>query len=901
MDKSVFEITSDRISLVGTGFIVVNKGSCSYIVTCGHVINDCKDEIYVNGIRANVVKNCYTDGLDLAIISVDGLDGKALPISVPIITGTVDVIGYSTLMGDSKKETIKNVGLKTGVEITKKNGIKINALKLYPGEPISNGYSGSPVICRNLNKVIGFVNIQVGTDTNYAISSKHIMETICSIGIPIDTCETYVCINKKPLKIEDDYAKKIKKKFDEDLESSLQSFSSIKKVWVEPRFHKEEEIGCSVGKKTESVSINDIIDNPRYIIIRARQQFGLTCLSRYLVRKAWAGLLPSLWLYIDANELKPTRLEIEKYLNKKLKNLFLSIEDVECVILDEFSNDIKYASKILKELTSILSGKALIIMWTTLENPILGEDVVLPYGIRFETLHLWSLPRNDVRQVVCGYNETKYIGDENAVVNKVLSDLEVLNIPRTPLNCLTILKVYEAEFDESPVNRTEMIRRVLHLLFNIDEIPNYKVRPDLKDTEYILGYFCEKLIRENKFYFSREEFLSELNKFCNASEIEIETQVIFDVLYINNIIVMRGLGFCFKFSYWIFYFAAHRMHHDTDFAEFILSDMNYTSFPEMIEFYTGIDRRRGNAIHILAKDINLTRILVTEKCGLPLNFEIYDTARWEPSDAHLEEMHEQIANGTLGSNLPDSIKDQYADKSYDRTRPLNQSIHKILENYSLLRLMKALIAGSKALRNSDYADPESRHRLMKEILLGWKEVIKVLIVIAPIMAQKGFASIEGASFALVEEDFWGTPEEKFFQILQMLPSNVVYWYKDDIFTNRMAPLLYKYYEEEENNLLKHTLNLLIITKRPRGWDSHIKNVIFLENKNSFYLGDIYQSLRAEYQYGFVSNSTLMKIGDLIKATAAKHNKGIERPSQKIIKSKAYDGCLPERDELVTLK
>ena len=119
----------------------------------------------------------------------------------------------------------------------------------------------------------------------------------------------------------------------------------------------------------------------------------------------------------------------------------------------------------------------------------------------------------------------------------------------------------------SPVNRTELIDRILFLLFNIDDIPTYKVRPDLKDCEYVLGYFCETMIRENKYVFTRQEFLECLHSFCEEKIIELDIQVVFDVLHRNNILVERGGFFCFRFTYWIFYFTAQRMHHDEIFSQ----------------------------------------------------------------------------------------------------------------------------------------------------------------------------------------------------------------------------------------------------------------------------------------------------------------------------------------------
>jgi len=896
MDNSVLRISNNERALVGTGFVIDSDDNGVFVATCGHVVNDCGKNILVEGNGAQLIINAYDDGLDLAVLYVTGLNKYPLPVMVNKLADRVNVIGYSTLMGDPKKEAINKISVKTKIEVTKKPNFSVASIRLYPKEAISSGYSGSPVICNSTNNVIGIVNIQVGEDTNYAICAKHLLDIYSVKNPKVEDIRTKSKA-KKELTTEISHEEYIciKKEFENSLSSSLKSFSTQKKVWIEPRLHKDnEDSGIKICNSIK-ISVDDIIDNPTSLVVNGRQQFGLTCLSHYLVKKAWLRDEPSLWLYIDANDLKATSGGIKKHLAKKTKKLGLSVDDVECVILDEFSGNVKDASKILHELCSVCEGLPIVVMKTTTENPMLNESTEISNCRKFDALYLWALPRIDVRQVVSEYNNEQYVGDENTVVSKIVSDLEFLNIPRTALNCLTILKIYEIEFDDSPVNRTEMMHRVLYLLFNIDDIPQYKNRPDLKDTEHILGYFCGNLILSNNYYFSREWFLDELNAFCESNEIDIETQVIFDVLYTNNIIVNRGLGFCFKFSYWVFYFAAHHMCHKKEFADFILSEMAYVSYPELIEFYTGIDRRREDALTILTKDIRVTREVVDKKCGLPKEFNIYDMAKWTPTEDQIEYMHEEVANGALNSNLPEAIKDQYADKTYNRARPLSQSIHTILESYSLLRLMRTTDAGCKALRNSDYSSPAIRHLLLKEILLGWEMLIKVLIVLSPVMADKGYAQLEGASFKLIDDDFHGTQEEKFFQIIQMLPSNVVRWYRDDLFSKKMAPLLYKFIKNEESDLLKHVLNLLIVNKRPKGWDSHIAGFIFAEDKNSFYLSDIYQTLRAEYEYNFMSDNALSTLGDLIKKTAAKHQKGFNKKGIKVIKNKSFDHCVPFRD------
>lgn len=895
MHNSVLQISNDSKSLVGTGFVIDKDGGGVFVATCGHVVNSCGQIILVEGNEAKIIINSYDSGLDLAVLYVEGLTQNALSVVEDKAAETVNVIGFCKLLSDPKRESINDIPVKTNVQITKTPILKIDALKLSPEEPISKGYSGSPVICSKCHKVIGIVNIQAGPETNYAICVKHLLEIydlpLAKSTSPLSRETTK--INLSTILEEGDYMF-LKKQFEKNIEESLQSFSSQQTVWVEPKLHSKSEESNSMADEDIITTINDIINKPQSIVVTAMQQYGLTCLAHYLVKEAWVNTNPSFWLYLDVNELKPYAAAIRKHITKKIRKLGLSMEDVECVILDEFSDSIENANKILNELCRVLGSLPVIVMMTIIENPILRESIEFPEDRDFGVLHLWALPRHDVRQVVSEYNGEKYVGDENAVVSKVIADLEVLNIPRTPLNCLTILKVYEAEFDDSPVNRTEMIRRVLYLLFNIDDIPRYKSRPDLKDTEYILGYFCEKMIRSSNYFFSRQSFLQELNDFCESSEIDIETAVIFDVLFTNNIIVMRGQRFCFKFNYWVFYFAAHRMHHNPDFTSFILQDMNYASYPELIEFYTGIDRRRDNALEVLIKDIKDTCDIVEQKCGLPSEFNIYNMAQWKPSEDTIEQMHDEISSGALNSNLPDVIKDQYADESYDRTRPLTQEVHKILEKYSLLRLMKGVQAGAKALRNSDYSSPSVRHKLLEEILRSWEQIIKVLIVLSPFLSKYGHAKVDGACFVL-GGGFDETPEGRFNEILHTLPVNVVDWYKDDLFSKKMGSLLYKHKDNKDNELIKHILNLLIIKKRPKGWGEQIEKDIISEHKNSFYLLDMYHILRTEYQYSFASNDTLKILKKLIKMVAAKHELGIKKPGSKLLNKDTFDYALPERD------
>ena len=675
-------------------------------------------------------------------------------------------------------------------------------------------------------------------------------------------------------------------------ENSLRSFSSQPNVWVAPILSRKSEIAQD-AKSEPPVDLASFIANPTSTMIKAPPQYGQTCLAHHFIREAWRT--KSLWLYLDAKSLKPHLASINEGISNELKILGCSERDLKCVVLDSWSENEKDALKLLRNVCSRFPSLPIVCMQHVDVGRFKHVDSA-EFDGKFDTLYLWSLSRKEIRQIVAAYNEAKNVGDENAITARLVSDLEVLNLHRTPLNCLTLLKVSEIDFDESPVNRSEMIKRVLFLLFNVDEIPTYKSRPDLKDCEYVLGYFCEILIRDGVYGFTRDKFLLETHKCSQERLIDLETHVVFDVLFENNILIKRGSFFYFKFSYWIFYFAAQRMHHHQVFADYIFEDMRYAQHPELIEFYTGIDRRREDALEILIRDVRACTEDIKSRCGLPEGLNPYEFAAWKPSPETEAQMHQAIADGVEESNLPDTIKDQYADRTYDPKRPYDQNVTCLLTEYSFASMMQTMKAGARALRNSDYVSPEVKRRLLAEILGCWEQVSKVLFIVLPVLAEKGRALYDGAGFVLAG-DFGDTLHERSMRILCEIPYNVVTWSEHDLYSRKMGPLLIDQLNNRElSPISKHELVLLLIRQRPRDWSKHVHHYIVDNKKNSFYLMDVYKNLRSQYQYSFASPQTLRDIEGLVKLAAAKHVTGEKDPSEKTIRKVRFsDDVIPPRN------
>ena len=689
----------------------------------------------------------------------------------------------------------------------------------------------------------------------------------------------------------------LRKIFKQKLSDSLKGFDEQPLVWIEPVISRSNEISQNADESySQRVLLEEILLSEKSYFINAPSQFGLTTLGHHLINEAWEN--NELWIYLDNSSTKPHT--IHNAVKNEVNSLDQNIEDVKCVVFDSFLNADKVSHKKLKNLIEANPDTKIIVLNTVDESLYIDseenkkiDDKEINIKKEFEYLHLIALPRTQVRKIVKQYNKEKNIGDENSVLSKVTTELECLNLHRTPYNVITILKVSEKYYDESPVNRTKMIEMILFVLFDLGEIPRYNTKPDLKDCEYVLGRYCELMLRNETYSFNKDEFISTLKKFCTEKFIALDIDVVFEVLTNNNILVFDYGKYRFKSTFWIYYFGAKRMHNDKSFKEYIFKSKKYSAYPEIIEFYTGIDRNSDDALTILLSDITATKECVQDKLGIKGDINPLKNAKWHPSENEIEKIKNEIGENVIPSNLPDTVKDQFLDKTYNQIKPYNQSIRKIFDDYSLHNLMQQIKASSTALRNSDYSDPEIKKQLMIEIYQSWKQLAKVLFAISPIMAAKGKASFEGAAFELYG-NFGDTFDVRLNTIIQVLPTNVVGYFQDELYSPKIAPLLYDCFQNEKDELMKHHQALLLIFKRPNGWKQQIENYIVSLNKNSFFLYDTVNALKTKYRFDFANPDELKSIKYLAKLGLAKNHFGGRKPSIAQI-VKVEDSNLPTRE------
>jgi hypothetical protein len=661
-----------------------------------------------------------------------------------------------------------------------------------------------------------------------------------------------------------------------DLDESLRTYNEKTPVWIDPIVSSQQEIPANASNNEEhKITLESIIENPTDTIIRAPSEFGLTSLAHYLKLNAWkAG---KTFIYIDSRKTK--RHKIGKEISKIVENYFFKTNaDIDCIIIDSICFEEHGVMKMIKNACYDYK-KTPIILLNTLDNDFFlksDEDDKVEIAREFTSLYLLPLPQQEVRKVVATYAKAKsLVEDDEAILGKVTKDLETLNMHRTVKNCISILRASSKMIDEyGPINRTKLLETILNGIFQDYELPTYHdEKPDIKDCSFVLGYLCELLVLRGDFDFDDKYFNDELAKFCGDNFITLDLNYLLNVLKDNAIIASNGLDSnYFKNSYWVFFFIAQRMNMNTKFRETIYRDKKYIDYPEIIEFYTGIDRNKEDALVILNKDLEETLKEVREKVKIPNDLNPFKAIKWNPDIPTLEKEEAKIGENVITSGLPCEVKDKYEDKNYNQMRPYSQVITSVMRDYSFLVLMRQLSAASRALRNSDFVDnPTLKKELLDRIMQGWNEFNKLLIVLSPLLADKGQVAFEGTSFRLVEGDFViDDPVQKRLAVLISLPTNVVKKFKDDLYSAKIGPLLIDKAINESNSLIKHELMLLIIAERPKTWRKVIDNYIVSLDKNSFFLSDSLGVLNFNIAFKATELDDVKKLKLLSKKCRAKH-------------------------------
>lgn len=625
--------------------------------------------------------------------------------------------------------------------------------------------------------------------------------------------------------------------------------------------------------------------------IVAPEQFGSTCFARYLALKAWEEKR-EFWLYLNTPDIK--RFGIEKALKASAAECMLAVDDIKVVVFDnwncknlDFQRHLNQLCKIYPKIKKVLISDV--------------DDFVALKGLATEesyegfcTLYMKELNTAAVRTIVHSINNSIEIGEENAVLKRLNEDIVDLNMHKVPINCIQLLLSLKNNLKKRPVNRVRLMDELLRVVFSNKGALYYQSVIDERVCKYLLGYLCELILRKKHsefaydLSFSEEFFITQLASFAKKEYEPSNIKLLLEILKSNQIIIENSKGrLRFRFVYWVYFFAAERMKLDDSFKEYMIIEFRVIYYPVIIEYYTGTDGARKDIIPLLVEALKQTADLVKEKVGIPDDFNPYECFKWITPEkervATLDEISEKVQN----SNLPDDLKDAAIDKSYNMIRPYNQQISQVFDEFYVNNLFLLVRSASRALRNSEFVGGELKDDLLREIMHGWKEIQNVLILLAPALAKNGYSGLGGKNFKL-DDTFPEEYNQCLSEIVLMLPFNIVEWFRIDLISDKLLPILSTNIDNQDDEVLKHLTALMICAGQMENSEPVIKKYINGVHKNSFYLYSIHRCLLHYYRFRYLDRPERHSMLELIKATYAKHFLGAKEPGKETIEKAEKD-------------
>lgn len=652
-------------------------------------------------------------------------------------------------------------------------------------------------------------------------------------------------------------------------------------LWVD-RFITNDRIDYNFSlTKSELYSEQDIINTNQSFQLVAPPQYGLTCYGIHFALTLWRNY-KQFALFLD---FTGKTKKFERYIESVICEYGIDSKKVSWIIIDNWNLSRTDAQVILNYLKSNYPDTPVMLLCQYSERFFMDHDSLITSKTPFPNYFLAPIKFEQIRQLSDAYNAIAHIADSNILVNRVETDIRKLHLHRTPFSCVTLLTVFSESFDESPVNRTSVIKKILYILFENSSLPTYRDSlPDVRDCEVCLGYFCSNMINDESFTFTYNDFYTQIQTFCNEHSVSLNIKYLFDVLVYNRILVpIDNQLYQFRFSFWVYYFAAMFMHDDSAFANTVLINQNYLKYPEMLEYYTGKERKALDAVNILSTDLASVIKSVLEKSGVQTEQNPFAILRFNQSEEASRKIIQELEDNVQISKLPQEIKDSVKDMSYNPSEAFNQSIHKIYIEYSIGHLIKIIEIGSKVLRNSDYVKSSYKEKLLSTIVDAWKTLSTFIYLVSPSFAKNGYVELGGFSFKLCDGyNQYETDEERAIQIIVNIPRNMMLLFKDDLYSAKLSDLLTKSFNNESDKIKKHLLACLLIYQQPSGWDICIIDYIGKIGKDSYYLGTLIDLMQDLYYLGELENSNRSKMKNLLKTALYKSQNGKMPPSGTIL-------------------
>jgi len=300
--------------------------------------------------------------------------------------------------------------------------------------------------------------------------------------------------------------------------------------------------------------------------------------------------------------------------------------------------------------------------------------------------------------------------------------------------------------------------------------------------------------------------------------------------------------------------------------------------PEVLEFYTGKDRKRYDAVSMVTADLHFAAESVQTKIGIAEDKNPFAFLRFNRDKSQTERIIKEIDDNIQQSNLPQSLKDHAADVNFNPSAAFNQAISKVYTDFSVGYLVNIITIACKVLRNSDHLDADIKQQLLSEITNALKVFANIIYLVSHLFAHQGFIHLPEYNLKLTDSFNDLDEQEKRIRIIASIPYNLMLMFKEDLYSRKLSPVYISQLKDEKDKAEKHLLASFIVYKQPEGWEPAIREYIGGIGKDSYYLGTLIESMSNAYYAGDLEKADRMRMNNLLKSALYKSDYGKLPPS-----------------------
>jgi len=635
---------------------------------------------------------------------------------------------------------------------------------------------------------------------------------------------------------------RMSEKLDEALCSPVSGCDSC---YVPPSITEQPLFSSNENGNTPTFSVSTISRMGGDIVIHAPPQYGGSVLAleftiELLRQNEKCLLLSSL--------TTPTyKAKLDPYLKLKLKQSNLPEEgEIETFVIDDYDAYNRNHERLLSLLKSEFPESQLVII-NRLHTIIRDGGINNPVN-NSRAFYLNALSRTRVRQIISQHPANYIFSQDDDISSHILDEIERLNLHRIPFNVIMLMELVAENRQFNPLNRAKLVRKYFELVFNREEDSlQYSEGMDFEDRMHFLTRFTSSLMESTNFTFSENFWIEFCKTYARdfgpalspSQELETYTKA--------NIFVRNGDIIHFRLSMWTWYFLANRVVDDQVFKEELLESRKYQSYPQVLEFATGINRKQSDVLHKLGVHLKSATQEYELESGLGPNFLPYDGMSFQTDEENIESFQTDLIEQVLGSTPDRELVDSRKDEIYDHSAPFRQIVHNQVYTANLIKLYRTLEATGLCIRNSDHVPLGERLQLTQIYFEGLERFAQAAFLSIPEMVEKGSALVSGILFIPPKNrpiDF----DEAAMQIVFGLPQRLGQSVMEHMGSSKYWALLADQKDMNLSQLGQYMVTFGMVELRNSDWFSQLLNYL-----NSLESHSIYVELTSRLLWGQLHN------------------------------------------------